>query len=64
MTGPGQAIVKLLANPYASEKQALLVAGWEGVDTRRAAKAVVEGIAKGTSVKLDTSSATAVVITE
>jgi hypothetical protein len=65
VSGEGQAIVKLLNNPYMAGKQALLVAGWEGSDTRKAAKAVVEnipGIAGKTSVKLDTSSETAVVI--
>jgi len=57
--------VKLLDNPYSSGKQALLVAGWGGSDTRKACKAVAEGISglRGkTSAKLDTSSATAVVI--
>jgi hypothetical protein len=59
VTGAGQAIVKLLNNPYMEGKQALLVAGWEGSDTRKATKAVlflVEGIAGKSSVKLDTSS--------
>jgi len=65
VSGEGQAIVKLLDNPYSSGKQALLVAGWEGSDTRKACRAVAEGIsglAGKTSAKLDTSSATAVVI--
>lgn len=65
VTGEGQAIVKLLDNPYATGKQALLVAGWSGSDTRKACKAVTEGISGlvgKTSAKLDTSAATAVVI--
>jgi len=65
VTEEGQAIVKLLDNPYTTGKQALLVAGWSGSDTRRAAKAVVENLrelAGKTSVKLDTHSETVVVI--
>ncbi|MEM2713963.1 MAG: hypothetical protein QXS07_02100 [Candidatus Pacearchaeota archaeon] len=64
VTGEGQAILKLLDNPYTAGKQALLVAGWSGSDTTKAARALKEnipGIAGKASVKLDTSSATAVV---
>ncbi|MEM4318512.1 MAG: S-layer protein [Candidatus Pacearchaeota archaeon] len=64
VTGEGQAILKLLDNPYTAGKQALLVAGWSGSDTRKAAKALVEGIpgiAGKASVRLDTSAATAVI---
>ncbi|MEM2932872.1 MAG: hypothetical protein QW622_01515 [Candidatus Pacearchaeota archaeon] len=64
VTGEGQAILKLLDNPYTAGKQALLVAGWSGSDTTKAAKALKEsipGIAGKASVRLDTSAATAVI---
>ncbi len=63
--GPGKAIVKLMANPYTEDKYALLIAGWEGTDTQRAAKALIEGIeglAGKDTVLLDTSTENTVVI--
>ncbi|MEM2707968.1 MAG: hypothetical protein QXQ30_02770, partial [Candidatus Pacearchaeota archaeon] len=65
VTGDGQALLKIFDNPYATGKIALLVAGWEGPDTRKAATALIQqisGLEGKTSVKLDTSQATAVVI--
>lgn len=63
--GAGKAIIKLMNSPYASGKYALLVAGWEGVDTQRAAKALKEGTPalSGTSKLLSTATSTVTVIT-
>ena len=53
----GKAVIKIIDSPYATGKYAMIVAGWEGADTRRAAKALVEGTPamSGTSVLLDTA---------
>ncbi|MEM4153148.1 MAG: hypothetical protein QXK80_03505 [Candidatus Pacearchaeota archaeon] len=59
--GPGKAIIKLMDSPWATGKMAMLVAGWEGVDTRRATKALREDTLKlqlvgKTSALLNTAS--------
>jgi hypothetical protein len=41
--GPNKAILKLMASPYASDKYALLVAGWEGSETEAAANWLTTG---------------------
>ena len=65
VSASGNAILKLATNPYASDKMALLIAGWDGVDTQRAAKALinkVDGLSGKESVVLNTNQETAVVI--
>ena len=42
VTGEGQAIIKLMANPYLTTQKAMLVAGWSAADTMAAAKEVVD----------------------
>jgi len=42
VTGEGQAIIKLMANPYLTTQKAMLVAGWSAADTLAAAKEVVD----------------------
>ncbi|MGB9708038.1 MAG: hypothetical protein ACPLXC_01790 [Candidatus Pacearchaeota archaeon] len=61
----GKAIIKLMDSPYTTGKFAMLVAGWEGVDTERAAKALKEGTPaiSGQSVLLNTATSTVTVIT-
>jgi len=61
----GRAIIKLMDSPYTTGKFAMLVAGWEGVDTERAAKALKEGTPaiSGQSVLLDTATSTVKVVT-
>lgn len=61
----GKAIVKLMDSPYTTGKFAMLVAGWEGVDTERAAKVLKEGTPaiSGQSVLLNTATSTVTVIT-
>lgn len=56
----GKAIIKIMNNPYAEGKYAMLVAGWEDVDTARAAKALRYNTPalSGTSVLLDTTTET------
>jgi len=44
--GPDEAVLKMYTSPYAPGKTALLVAGWEGPDTRRAAKSLATGVPK------------------
>ena len=58
--GPGKAIVKLMDSPYAAGKYAMLVAGWEGIDTARATKALKEGTLRleGKAVLLNTATST------
>jgi len=61
----GKAVVKLMDSPYTTGKFAMLVAGWEGVDTARAAKALREGTPAltGQKVLLNTATSTVTVIT-
>ncbi|MCL6500473.1 MAG: hypothetical protein K6T16_00355 [Candidatus Pacearchaeota archaeon] len=56
----GKAIIKVMANPNAEGKYAMLIAGYEEVDTARAAKALRENtpILSGKSVLLDTTTET------
>ncbi|MCX8194231.1 MAG: hypothetical protein N3G19_02610, partial [Candidatus Pacearchaeota archaeon] len=61
--GPGKAIIKLMNSPWTTGKTAMLVAGWEGVDTQRAAKALREDtlktqLAGKTSALLNTATST------
>lgn len=61
----GKAIIKLMDSPYTTGKFAMLVAGWEGTDTERAAKSLKEGTPaiSGQSVLLNTATSTVTVIT-
>jgi hypothetical protein len=63
--GEGKAIIKLMDSPFATGKFALLVAGYSGVDTQRAAKALAEGTPAltGVSALLNTATSTVSVIT-
>jgi len=63
--GDGKAIIKLMDSPFATGKFALLVAGYSGVDTQRAAKALAEGTPAltGMSALLNTATSTVSVIT-
>lgn len=63
--GEGKAIIKLMDSPFATGKFALLVAGYSGVDTQRAAKALAEGTPAltGASALLNTATSTVSVIT-
>lgn len=60
ITGEGQAIIKLVDSPYTSGKVAMIVAGWRGVDTQRAAKALYNGVPalSGQEAKLNTVTST------
>ena len=51
-------------SPYATGKYAMLIAGWEGTDTQRAAKALKEAtpVLSGMTAKLDTSTTTVVLV--
>ena len=42
--GESEAVLKLYDSPYAAGKFALLVAGWEGIDTARAGRAIAKGV--------------------
>ena len=61
----GKAVVKLMDSPYTTGKFAMLVAGWEGVDTARASKVLKEGTPalSGQKVLLNTATSTVTVIT-
>ncbi|UCD20648.1 MAG: hypothetical protein JSW08_02635 [archaeon] len=62
---PGKALLKIMESPYSSSKYALLVAGWEGIDTKRAAKALttpIDGLT-GESLVLSTVDEVATVLT-
>jgi len=54
----GEALVKIMASPYTTGKYAMVVAGYEGTDTRRACLALKEGTPalSGDSVILSTVS--------
>ena len=54
-----------LFTPYTTGKFAMLVAGWEGVDTARASKVLKEGTPalSGQKVLLNTATSTVTVIT-
>ena len=60
ISGPGMAVVKMMDNPYATGKYAMLVAGWDGIDTQKAALALKEGTPAltGMTAKMKTSTAT------
>lgn len=62
--GAGKAVVKLMNSPYTTGKYAMLVAGWEGTDTTRAAKALREGTPAlaGMSTTLNTATSTVTVL--
>jgi hypothetical protein len=60
-----QAILKLVANPSYATKSALLVAGWEGKDTKTAAKALISksvALSGKTEVVLGTVTETATLV--
>ena len=61
----GKAVVSLMDSPYTTGKFAMLVAGWEGVDTARASKVLKEGTPalSGAKVLLNTATSTVTVIT-
>jgi hypothetical protein len=65
--GASQALVKVVTSPYATDKVAMLVAGYEAADTTKAVKYITTEkpvTDKDTSVKLSTSATVATVVTE
>jgi len=60
--GPDQAIIALFDNPYTEGKVAMLIAGYEGIDTKRAATALTKLELTGEKVLLNTATEEAVVI--
>lgn len=63
--GANQALIKVITSPYAADKVAMLVAGYEAADTTKAAKYVSTekpATDKDTSKKLSTSSTVATVV--
>ena len=61
VTGEGQALIKVFDSPYATGKVAMIVAGWTGVDTQRAGKAIYKRVPKleGQEMLLSTVTETA-----
>jgi len=65
VTGTGKALLKLMTSPYASDKYAIVIAGWDATDTERAAKALttpIEGLSGETSVVLNTVEEVATIV--
>ena len=61
VTGEGQALIKVFDSPYTTGKVAMIVAGWTGVDTQRAGKAIYKRVPKleGQEMLLSTVTETA-----